>query len=103
MSANSGQFLHDNIRFAMQHLDTAPPDAQKALFRALIQEIVIHDGKIEIKMHLNATLAQAPADLGPINGKTPRETGEALTVNGSSLSERLEWLPGLDSNQQPIG
>jgi len=93
ISANSGQFLHENIRFALAHLDKAEPEAQKELFRSLIQEIVVHEDKIELRVRLNADLAQIPADAGPINEKTPRENSEALTVNTQSLSGRQEWLP----------
>lgn len=45
MSAYSGEFLHSNIRFAMQYLDEAPPDAQKSLLRTLIKEILVLRGQ----------------------------------------------------------
>ena len=34
MAAHSGEFLHSNLRLAMQYIEQAPPDAQKALIRA---------------------------------------------------------------------
>ena len=110
LSANSGQLLQDKIRFAIQHLDEATPAAQKDLLRSLIKEIVIHDGRIEIRMYVegpqNATPAQetpSPAGDAPINAETPRLSGEALTATGQSSSDCKEWLPGQDSNLQPIG
>ena len=53
MSANSGEFLHSNLRFAIQYIDQAPPEAQKALIKALIKEIIVHQDYIEIKMYID--------------------------------------------------
>ncbi|MDD2773712.1 MAG: recombinase family protein [Elusimicrobiales bacterium] len=101
LSANSGQFLHDRIRFGLEHLDSVPPEAQKDLMRALIQEIVVHDGKIELKMYIEgpqtATLAREtpiPAEDAPINAETPRILGEALTAKGQISSGCKAWLSG---------
>ena len=54
MNAHSGKFLYRNIAFAIQYIDHAPPEAQKALIRALIKEIVVHQDYIEIKMYMTS-------------------------------------------------
>jgi len=103
MSAHSGEFLHSNLKFAMQYIDQAPPEAQKALIRALIKEIIVHQDYIEIKMyidqptvdslscHLPAVEAQKP----PKNGKRPTEACKALVATAPSAQgspERQGWL-----------
>ncbi|MBI5888876.1 MAG: recombinase zinc beta ribbon domain-containing protein [Deltaproteobacteria bacterium] len=107
MSAHSGVFLHSNIRFAMQYIDQAPPDAQKSLIRALIKEIMVYDDRIELRMYVNQppilTEDTMPCALpsvtsGKPNKKRPTASDEALTSPDVGSSERPVWLPGRDSN-----
>ena len=106
MSAHSGEFLHSNLRLAMQYLDQAPAEAQKALLSALIKEIIAYEDHIEIKMYisdpthdsLSANLPAIQANNTPINGKRPTNESEALTVKAQGSPERPIWLPPEDSN-----
>ena len=109
MSANSGEFLHSNLRFAMQYLDQAPPDARKALIKALIKEIIVYQDYIEIKMYidqptvdsLSCRLSVPEAHKPPQNDKRPAgETCKALVTasNARCSPERQDWLPRMDSN-----
>jgi hypothetical protein len=109
ITAHSGQFLHQNLRFAMEHIDTAPPDAQKGLIRALIQEIVLFDDKLHIKMFVDQYIADTIAphvkealnEPVPINEKRPVgiASDEALTANGGISPNRPQWLPGVDAKR----
>lgn len=109
MSAHSGEFLHSNLRFAMQYIDQAPPEAQKALIKALIKEIIVHKDYVEIKMYidqstidsLSCNLPAVQAQETPKNGKRPTEDCKALVTTSSAQGspERQGWLPRLDSNQ----
>jgi len=111
MSANSGEFLHSNLRFAMQYIEQAPPEAQKALIRALIKEIIVHQDYIEIKMYieqptidsLSCSLPAPDAQKAPKNEERP--TGEPCkalvtcpersrgTASADPISpERQGWL-----------
>ena len=58
MGANFGEFLHHNIRLAMQYIDKSPPEAQKSLIRALIKNIEISDDKIGINMYTHEPAKQ---------------------------------------------
>lgn len=113
MSANSGQFLHSNLKFAMQYIEQAPPEAQKSLIQALIKEIIVHKDYIEIKMYidqltvdsLSCTLPAPEAQKAPKNQERP--AGNAckalVTVSDARSSpERQGWLPSLDSNQDTV-
>ncbi len=109
MSANSGEFLHSNLKFAMQYIEQAPPEAQKGLIQALIKEIIVHQDYIEIKMYidqptidsLSCNLPAVQAQKPPQNDKRP--TGEpckALVTASTARSspERQGWLPRMESN-----
>ena len=109
MSANSGHYIHSGIVLAMAKFDKASPEAQKALFHALIKEIVIHDAYVEIKMFVGEPLKPDFSDIllngtHLTNGHNPNEKrpipkDEALsTAQPSSLSGRQQWLPRQDSN-----
>ena len=106
LSANSGQFLHETLQFAMKHLDKAPEDAQKSLIRALIKELIIHDDHIEVKMyigqpeeileaHLESTCTETST-----KKKRPTDiaTGEALTNHTPNAYDCQQWLPREGSN-----
>ena len=98
MSAYSGEFLHSNIRFAMQYLDEAPPDAQKSLLRTLIKEIVVYEDRIELRMYVSRPVEDTMACAMPVNGgngkqKRPTFGGGALTDPDKGLSGCQDWLP----------
>jgi len=59
MSANSGQFIHSNLTFAMAKLDQIPPEAQKSLFRSLIKEIIVYKDHLDIKMFIGQPIEKA--------------------------------------------
>lgn len=99
MNAHSGEFLHHNIRFAMQYLDKAPAEAQKSLFKALIKDIIIYEDKIAINMFISNPLEQVVTQEQLQKDKRPAEMCEALTVSASSSADCQDWLPELDSNQ----
>jgi len=113
MSANASEFLYSNIRFAMQHLDQAPPEAQKSLLLALIKEIIVYDDRVEIRMFIDQSLVESlPPEIAntfkidpkdPQKAKRPTNNSEALTADGSGSSERQVWLPREDSNLGPGG
>ena len=109
MSAHSGEFLHSNLRFAMQYIEQAPPEAQKALIRALIKEIVVYQDYIEIKMYidqstldsLSCSLPAPDAQKAPKNEERPAGDACKALVTASdarSSPERQGWLPPVDSN-----
>ncbi len=109
MSANSGEFLHSNLKFAMQYIEQAPPEAQKGLIQALIKEIVVYQDYIEIKMYidqptvdsLSCNLPASQAQKAPKNEERPTGgTCKALVTvsNARSSPERQGWLPRMDSN-----
>lgn len=107
INAHSGEFLHQNIRFAMQYLDKAPVEAQKALMQALIKDIVVYEDKMKINMFISQPiqdiLPSTVSDVLPQKEKRPTETCEALTEISRTSADCQNWLPGLDSNQQPSG
>jgi site-specific DNA recombinase len=111
MSANASEFLCSNIRFAMQHLDQAPPEAQKSLLLALIKEIIVYDDRVEIRMFIDQSVAQTlPPEIAntfktypkdPEKAKRPTNNSEALNADSSGSSERQVWLP-CSSGQRTI-
>ena len=92
MNANSGEFLYQNIGFAMQYIDKTPPEAQKSLIRALIKDILVYSDKIVINMYLQESLEDI---LPNIIKKRPTEDCKALfTVSPASGSAGCQrWLP----------
>jgi len=50
LNAQSGEYVYANVKVAMQCLDQAPPEIQKNLFRALIENIVVYEEKIEMNL-----------------------------------------------------
>ena len=89
ISANSGDFIHSNITYAMEEFNDAAPEAQKALFNALIKEIIVHEDRLEIKMLIGQPLEQS------LDQQKNAQTNQ--TAN-SGLPERNEWRPQRDSN-----
>ncbi|NLE65359.1 MAG: hypothetical protein GX606_05550 [Elusimicrobia bacterium] len=107
MNAHSGEFLHHNIRFAMEYLDKAPAEAQKSLLRALIKDIVIYEDKIAVNMFISEPIQDIlPSTLPEIivqKVKRPTETCEALTENRPVSDSCQNWLPREGSNLGPSG
>jgi len=110
MTANSADYLHETLQFAMQHLDKAPVDAQKSLVHALIKDIVIHNDVIDLKMYLGDPDTVLQADIIDCdhnhNGKKKSPT-PAQCRNGASVTEqdvvasvRQQWLRMLVADQQ---
>ncbi|KJJ85000.1 resolvase domain-containing protein [Candidatus Omnitrophus magneticus] len=101
MSANSGQYLHSNLRLAVQCLDHAPVDAQKALLKAMIKEIVMLEDRIDLRMNIG-TSAETASDgailaesaNSPLKVKRPTDACEALTDQSLGASGRPKWLLG---------
>ena len=89
----------------MQYIEQAPPDAQKALIRALIKEIIVYEDQIEIRMYidqpamesLSCTLPAVETGKPPQNEKRPTGSScKALVPTASSgfgSPERQGWLP----------
>lgn len=98
MSVNSSEFLHSNLRFAMENIDQAPPDAQKSLIRALIKDIIVHSDRIEIRMYIGTEIASSAASPPPRNDGS----SELTASSARSSPERQGWLGCLDSNQEQL-
>jgi site-specific DNA recombinase len=111
MTANSGDYLHGTLQFAMQYLDKAPADAQKSLINALVKEIVIHNDVIDLKMYLGDPDETLQADITDCNqaaikkkSPTPAQCRNgAVTEQRLGASIRQQWLPLEDSNLGPGG
>ncbi len=105
MNANSGEFLHRNIAFAMQYIDKAPPEAQKSLIQALIKDIFVHKDRIVINMYIEEPLEGIlPKIMPPVKEKRPTGSScKALvpTAPLSGVSDSCQhWLPRVDSNHR---
>lgn len=113
MTANSANYLHETLQFAIQYLDKAPVDSQKSLVHALIKDIVIHKDVIDIKMYLGDPDAVLQADIidcehnhDGIKKKSPTPAqcrNGAVTEQKLGASVRQQWLPREDSNLGPSG
>lgn len=107
MTANSGNYLHETLQFAMQYLDKAPADAQKSLIHAIVKKIVIHNDVIDLKMYLGdpeQTLEAAIIDCKHnTDGAKKKNPAPAQCRNGAVTEQRLgasvrqQWLPTIDS------
>lgn len=111
LSANSGEFLYSNIKFALKYLDQAPPDAQRALMHALIKSVTIFEDRVELRMYVGQPFDEIAASLPAIHEKTPENTPKNKTTPqenayGVALNQtdapgangRPNWLLGQDSN-----
>ena len=88
--ANSSNFLHSNLVVMMAQFDKEMPEAQKALFQALIKEITIHPDRIEMKIFVG----QNPEESSPL---TPTENPKAAQAVGSP--ECSSWLGELNAER----
>ncbi|MBF0571818.1 MAG: recombinase zinc beta ribbon domain-containing protein, partial [Candidatus Omnitrophica bacterium] len=94
MDANSGQFVHRNIKLIMQYIDTVPPELQKSLLRMLIHKVVVDDDRVAIDMYIQpeclpTTLAQLP--LKAENPTPTQGQDEVLAPDASVSTERQVW------------
>ncbi len=113
MTANSANYLHETLQFALEYLDKAPVDAQKSLVHALIKDIVIHNDVIDLKMYLGDPDTVLQADINDcehnhdgIKKKSPTPAqcrNGAVTEQKLGASVRQQWLPLKDSNLGPSG
>ncbi len=54
LNAQSGKHVYSNVKIAMQHIDQAPPEVQKDLLMALIENITVYENKIVMTMYIEA-------------------------------------------------
>ena len=73
MNAQSGEYVYSNVKIAMQHIDQAPPEVQKNLLRALIENITVYEDKIVMNMFIQPETLP-PALQIPKKEKTPTPT-----------------------------
>lgn len=114
MTANSANYLHETLQFALEYLDKAPADAQKSLIFALVKEIVIHKDMLDLRMYLGASDETLQANIDDCNHNkntiTKKSPVSELLRNGANVNEqdvvasvRPKWLPREDSNLGPSG
>ncbi len=88
--ANSSDFLHSNLVFIMAKFDQAAPEAQKALFQALIKEITIHKDHIEMKIFVGKNLEESSS---PTSSRENAKNGEAADSQKPVLVQQTEGSP----------
>ena len=110
ISAYSGEFLHSNIRFAMEYLNEAPPEAQQSLLKTLIKTITIHEDHVEMRLyvgrpledmalHLQPPIPENNAGNTPQNAKCATEKScDASSTTAQGSTERPKWWAIQDSN-----
>ncbi|NLO91320.1 MAG: hypothetical protein GX410_04940 [Elusimicrobia bacterium] len=121
MMAYAGEHITENIEYALANFDKAQPETQRNLLRALIKDIRLFDDKAEISLYLiDGKLTNTPEQgTEPQTGKnTGSEGQENNGKKGKKITPRIDgglnnsetmfvsrqmWLPGQDSNLQPIG
>ncbi|MFA6635707.1 MAG: recombinase family protein [Candidatus Omnitrophota bacterium] len=96
ISMNSGQYLYETLRFAMQYLDEAPCDAQIALLKALVRVIDIYDDHVMMRLYVGQPLDELPCRIDPEKQGTLPDTSDIST--GQSSPGRPLWRRGRDSN-----
>jgi DNA invertase Pin-like site-specific DNA recombinase len=97
LSAHSGEHIYQNIQTLMENIDQVPPEIQKNLLRALIQNIEIHDTKIVMNVYIQpeglAVLAENEKTPTPVNdqdeGFSPANCG-TVAPTGSVSQWRQE-------------
>ncbi len=96
MSIHSGKYLYSNLRFAMQHLDEAPPEAQITLLRAIIEAIDVHDDHIFMRMYVTEPSDEICREIDPPKKETLPDTDALSIEQGSPVHQ--QWRRGRDSN-----
>ena len=102
LSANSGEFLFSNIKFALKYLDQAPPDAQRALMQALIKSVTIFDDHVELRMYVGQPFEEIAANLPAIPNENPENTPKNKTTpQGKTCEVALNQADALGANGRP--
>ena len=85
MNAHSGEFLHHNIRFCLEHLDKIPEDAQRNLLKALIKNIEVFEDKIALNMYISEPIEGLLPNTefleNALKAQNPTENGEVMASN----------------------
>ena len=84
ISASSGDFIYTNISYAMDSFDEASPEARKALFHALIKEVIVHEDRLAITMLIGQPLEKL---------LDPEKNAQTNHGANSGLPERNVWRP----------
>lgn len=72
-TAQSGEYVYANVKAVMQQLDQVPPEIQKNLLRALIENIVVYEYKIEMNLLIHPETMPEALNL-PKKDETPTPT-----------------------------
>ena len=97
MDASSGEFVHSNIKLAMQYLELVSPEIQKGILQAIIKDITVYDDKINLNMYIDQGLADIlpkTVEKLPKNGKSPTPTigqDKALALTPCGSQGRPVW------------
>ena len=94
MSINSGQYLYSNLRFAMDHLDKAPEDAQVALLKALIKAIDVHEDHVVMRLYVAEPTEEISCQIDAEKQRTLPHTDNGT---GQGSTERPYWRRGRDT------
>ena len=95
MSVHSNEYLHTNLKIAMQYLEQAPPDAQIALLKVLIKEIRLYDDHVKLEMYIGEPDGGIVRDLIL---KDPQKQQTPPPFEGQSSTGCQLWRRGRDSN-----
>ena len=95
MAIHSSEYLYSNLRFAMAHLDEAPPEAQITLLQALIKCIEVHEDHVIMRMYIGEPFDEIACQIYPKKQETLPST-DISTGQGSP--DRPHWRRDRDSN-----
>ena len=98
MSIHSSEYLYSNLRFAMEHLDKAPAEAQITLLKALIKAIDIHDDHVIMRMYIGEPFEELTCKIDPKEQTLP----VAVTSTEQGSPERQQWRRGRNSNPRTL-
>jgi len=91
INVSSAEFLHYNIKFAMQNIDKAPIEARKNFLCTLIKDITVYDDKIAINMYIEPV---TDYPLPPQKDKNPvrmHDPNEVLASTAGSSTDCTIW------------
>ena len=98
LSAQSGEHIYSNVKIAMQHIDQAPPEIQRDLLRALIENITVYEDKIVMNMFIQVEtlpdiLQIPPKEKSPIpikdQDKAFNSPTQSSVASAGSVSQRV--------------
>jgi len=91
MNAHSGEHIYSNVKIAIQHIDQAPPEVQKDLLKALIENITVYEDKIVMNMFIQPeALPQAFHAPQEEKNPTPTISQDEVLASDASVSN---WRP----------